>query len=145
MTDEKPLSEREKDYHAHRVATDAYVSALKQDSVDKQERIRTLERELAEANAQLEGWAEGMGVLWAIAMMLGIEPDSVDSDNAMKMGHAIKKEIQSLRAHLEAYNELIYAVESAFPHESRHETALRYIRQTERRYDSGHAKESSDE
>lgn len=31
----------------------------------------------------------------------------------------------------EKYNELLYAVHSAFPNESRHETALRYIRQRE--------------
>lgn len=29
------------------------------------------------------------------------------------------------------YDELIYAVESAFPNETRHETALRYIREAE--------------
>lgn len=33
----------------------------------------------------------------------------------------------------EKYNELLYAVESKWPDESRHETALRYIRQAERR------------
>lgn len=31
------------------------------------------------------------------------------------------------------YHELLYAVERCFPGESRHETALRYIRETERR------------
>ena len=30
------------------------------------------------------------------------------------------------------YNELLYAVERKFPDESRHETALRYIKQAER-------------
>ena len=33
----------------------------------------------------------------------------------------------------ELYHELLYAVERCFPGESRHETALRYIRETERR------------
>ncbi len=32
---------------------------------------------------------------------------------------------------LDKYNELIYAVERKFDNESRHETALRYIRETE--------------
>ena len=32
---------------------------------------------------------------------------------------------------LNKYNELIYAVETAYPNESRHETALRYIKERE--------------
>jgi hypothetical protein len=32
---------------------------------------------------------------------------------------------------LEKYNELIYAVHSKFPNETRHETALRYIKRME--------------
>jgi len=33
---------------------------------------------------------------------------------------------------LDLYNELIYAVERKFPDETRHQTALRYIHETER-------------
>jgi hypothetical protein len=38
---------------------------------------------------------------------------------------------------VEKYNELLYAVEHKFPNETRHETALRYIKQTEQRANSG--------
>ena len=37
---------------------------------------------------------------------------------------------------LDKYNELIYAVERKFDNETRHQTALRYIRETERRTSS---------
>lgn len=39
------------------------------------------------------------------------------------------REVSELR---EKYNELIYAVASKFPDETRHETALRYIQQAEK-------------
>lgn len=38
---------------------------------------------------------------------------------------------------VEKYNELLYAVARKWPNESRHETALRYIRQVEERANSG--------
>ena len=38
------------------------------------------------------------------------------------------------------YNELLYAVERKFPDETRHETALKYIRNAERKTDAGSAK-----
>lgn len=44
-----------------------------------------------------------------------------------------------------AYEELIYAVERKFPNETRHETALRYIRQTEERANSGSPTDAAEE
>jgi hypothetical protein len=41
-------------------------------------------------------------------------------------------EDEELRRDAERYRELLFAVESKFPGESRHETALRYIRKVER-------------
>lgn len=40
------------------------------------------------------------------------------------------------------YNELLYAVSHKYPGESRHETALRYIRQAERGGDESGAKQN---
>ena len=45
--------------------------------------------------------------------------------------------IERLAARAEKYSELLYAVDRKFPNEARHETALRYIRQTEERANSG--------
>ncbi len=45
--------------------------------------------------------------------------------------------IKHLAARAEKYSELLCAVERKFPNETRHETALRYIRQTEERANSG--------
>lgn len=42
----------------------------------------------------------------------------------------LTKENERLR---EKYNELLFSVESKFPNETRHQTALRYIQQAERR------------
>lgn len=42
------------------------------------------------------------------------------------------------------YDELIYAVERKFPGESRHETALRYIREAERRATEGEAAKAAE-
>lgn len=44
------------------------------------------------------------------------------------------KELETIRA---AYNELLFAVGSKYPGETRHETALRYIRQAEERSECG--------
>lgn len=44
-----------------------------------------------------------------------------------------------------AYEELIYAVERKFPNETRHETALRYIRQAEERANSGSPTDAAEE
>jgi hypothetical protein len=60
-------------------------------------------------------------------------------------GHAIAPLVEAALARVpaaptgaerEAYHELLYAVAQKFPGESRHETALRYIRQAEQRSDS---------
>ena len=45
--------------------------------------------------------------------------------------NSLKKENQALKKISESYNELIAAVESKFPKESKHQTALRYIRDRE--------------
>lgn len=45
-------------------------------------------------------------------------------------------ERDQLMQRLRAYQELIYAVESKYPDETRHQTALRYIRQREARLDA---------
>ena len=42
------------------------------------------------------------------------------------------------------YNELLYAVERKFPGETRHETALRYIREAEQRCLQSETKENTD-
>ena len=49
------------------------------------------------------------------------------------------REVDGLRG---LYNELLYAVERKHDHETRHETALRYIREGEAREKSGLAFES---
>lgn len=50
----------------------------------------------------------------------------------------------TLRDVLELYHELLYAVARKFPGESRHETALRYIRDTEERVcEAGSCKQNS--
>jgi len=54
------------------------------------------------------------------------------------------KKVEAKRRATEAkYHELLFAVETAHPRESRHETALRYIKNAERT--DGEPKESRDE
>jgi hypothetical protein len=52
---------------------------------------------------------------------------------------AVQREAASMLERLEGveqkYNELLYAVATKHPGETRHETALRYIRERERRID----------
>ena len=58
-----------------------------------------------------------------------------------------KAEIERLRERAEKYDELIFHVETKWPNESRHETALKYIKQAETpKWSEGQAlKEEHDE
>ena len=58
-------------------------------------------------------------------------------EEARKLFTAPTPPVSEDRKYAELYKELIYAVASKFPRESRHQTALRYIRNAEKR--SGNA------
>ena len=49
----------------------------------------------------------------------------------------------SLQSRLEKYDELLYAVGTKYPDESRHQTALRYIRKAESQHNVGSPKDSA--
>jgi len=55
---------------------------------------------------------------------------------------ACERQRDELKADAERYQELLYAVQRKFPNESRHETALRYIKHAEAPSYSNAAKES---
>jgi len=79
----------------------------------------------------------------------GIEQGKKDGWEACEACHGIvdgkHTEAESLRQQLAArqtlYHELLMAVESKWPGETRHQTALRYIRQAERSTTTGPAQE----
>lgn len=52
-------------------------------------------------------------------------------DQCIRMRHERHAEKEQLATVQKDYNELLYAVESKFPDETRHQTALRYIRTQE--------------
>ena len=54
----------------------------------------------------------------------------------------LERQRDELKADAERYQELLYAVQRKFPNESRHETALRYIKHAEAPSYSNAAKES---
>ena len=63
------------------------------------------------------------------------------AENGLKLIKSLESHIDELtqkheaeiKAQRDKYNELLYEVQSKFPNESRHETALRYIRSAESR------------
>lgn len=61
----------------------------------------------------------------------------------LNRGMMIKKYKEKYFCLRDKYNELIMAVERKFPNESRHTTALKYIRETEERSRSGKASNAS--
>lgn len=65
------------------------------------------------------------------ARVLGLDDGLFDDTDALSAPAGPEKN--------KLYAELLYAVEQAFPGESRHETALRYIREAERRSKEGPA------
>ena len=69
--------------------------------------------------------------------MLGNKGGSVEEmaemlDSERKECEELRKENYDLETTKQQYYELLWAVESKFPNESRHQTALRYIQQAER-------------
>ena len=72
---------------------------------------------------------------------------NVPSIYSVEHQEAWKKLIESIPEQpinaTEKYLELLYAVSRKFPNETRHETALRYIREAEQRATDGVAKEST--
>ena len=66
-------------------------------------------------------------------------PDDVEyirADLVKSQQDEIVRQQEELSRLREAYNELLYSVSTKYPDESRHETALRYIRQAEQRTDT---------
>jgi DNA-binding FadR family transcriptional regulator len=112
---------------------DEEIATLKEENRQHVESITAYYRIKADKDAELTDLKERVREL---------EADLEGVQNSYKTGMelylALKAENTVLR---ETYNELIMAVESKFPGETRHETALRYIQQGERR-DSSPAREA---
>lgn len=66
----------------------------------------------------------------------GLDAREKEIQQLAKAGWFFKEEIKRLRGEADKYNELIMAVCNKYPNETRHETALRYIKSFEGR-DSG--------
>ena len=58
-------------------------------------------------------------------------------DSMYSIGDKMAAELEAVKAREEAYSELVMAVETKHEGETRHHTALRYIREAEHRPSSG--------
>lgn len=75
--------------------------------------------------------ANTIDVVELLERLRDADRNSVQRTNGSRIFGEAADTIERLRARAAKYDELIYAVGNVYPNETRHETALRYIRRAE--------------
>jgi len=121
----------------------AYVRATRSDQFDVIKKFKQ-ERDTVHAdNEKLREAIEPVKYILAHAPQTPTESDIFDRGCSLTKAQVRKMQEVLATSHpgsalverVNAYNELLYAVERKFPNETRHQTALRYIQQAERATD----------